>query len=64
MKVKKAIRDTTLLLEHFPYIGVKTDHSAVRMLGVARYPYLVFYTIAEERGEIFILNVRHSARQR
>jgi toxin ParE1/3/4 len=62
--VKRAIHASIGLLEHFPNLGVRTDRSAVRLLAVPRYPYLIFYTVVEERDEIFLINIRHSARQR
>ncbi len=45
LNVKKAVYDAIGLLEHFPYMGVRTDREKVRMLAVSRYPYLVFYTV-------------------
>lgn len=64
LNVKRAIHASISGLEGFPYLGVRTDRPKVRMLVVSRYPYLVFYTVTEERGEIFLLSIRHAARQR
>ena len=64
LQVKKAIYMATGLLELFPYLGVRTDRTGVRMLVIPRYPYLVFYTRNMAEKEVSILSIRHTSRQR
>jgi toxin ParE1/3/4 len=51
------------LLGKYPTIGRATDKEGVRVIGVRRYPYLVFYKILSDRDEVRILRVRHTARR-
>ena len=46
----------------FPDMGYLTDEPAVRVVPLGRFPYLVFYTMAD--GDVVILHVRHAARLR
>jgi toxin ParE1/3/4 len=62
--VVERIETLTALLEEFPLVGHLTDEDGVRMLSVVRYPFLIFYATDEAAGEIVILHVRHSARER
>lgn len=52
------------LLGEFPLIGHLTDETEVRVLPVVRYPFMIFYTIDATAGEVVILHVRHTARER
>jgi plasmid stabilization system protein ParE len=52
------------LIGELPFIGRVTDETGVRMVPVVRYPFLIFYTVNENAGEIVILHVRHAARVR
>ena len=44
-------------------MGRPTDKDGVRIMGVRRYPYVVFYKILPDRDEVRILRVRHTARR-
>jgi len=60
--VVAAIRKTAALLADYPRVGRETDIPGVRMLPVGRYPYLVYYKIAD--GDVVVVHVRHGARNR
>jgi plasmid stabilization system protein ParE len=51
---------TARLLAEYPGIGRQTDVPDVRVLPVARYPYLVYYTLVG--NELVVVHVRHGAR--
>ena len=57
------IEALVLLLGQLPRMGRTTDKAGVRVIGVPGYPYLIFYRILEEKDEVRILRVRHSARR-
>jgi addiction module RelE/StbE family toxin len=57
------IEELVSLLSEHPHIGRPTSKEGVRILSVGRYPYLVFYRVLEEKDEIRILRVRHTARR-
>ncbi|HEY3910998.1 MAG TPA: type II toxin-antitoxin system RelE/ParE family toxin [Stellaceae bacterium] len=63
-----AVRDAilrslqTLLL--FPAIGRRQNIQGVRKLVTRKYPYLIYYTVAEDEEEVVILAIRHAARSR
>lgn len=63
-RVKQRILRVIDLLRDFPKIGSSTDHAGVRMMVAHPYPYLIFYRVAEDAQEVWILDVRHGARQR
>jgi toxin ParE1/3/4 len=59
--VEAAIRRTVDLLSEFSGSGrALTQRPNVRVMPLARYPYLIFYTISVE--ELLILHIRHGAR--
>ncbi len=62
-KLLERIESFTLLLGQLPQIGRTTGKPGVRVIGVPGYPYLIFYRILEERDEVRILRVRHTARR-
>ena len=62
--VVERIEGLTVLLAEFPFLGHLTDETNVRMLSVVRYPFIIFYTIDDDAGEVVILHVRHSAQER
>jgi plasmid stabilization system protein ParE len=62
--VVERIEGLTTLLGEFPFLGHLTDETGIRMLSVVRYPFVIFYTINGEAGEVVILHVRHSAQER
>jgi toxin ParE1/3/4 len=59
-RVQARIKAIIDLLSDHPYIGVRTDDTAIRRLTTSPYPYLVFYEVTEM--EIIIHGVRHGAR--
>jgi plasmid stabilization system protein ParE len=61
MNVLAAIKASIDALASFPEIGRVVDDSQHRRLPVLRYPYVIFYRIAQD--DLLILHVRHSARQ-
>ena len=57
------IESLVLLLGQLPQMGRTTDKPGVRVIGVPGYPSLIFYRILEEKDELWILRVRHTARR-
>jgi toxin ParE1/3/4 len=60
-RVLEQIKRTIEMLPVFPLLGVVVNDEGDRRLGIARYPYLVFYH--EGQNDIFIDHIRHSARK-
>jgi toxin ParE1/3/4 len=60
-EVEKRIRASIGQLETFPFSGRPTDDPDIRMFPIVRYPYLVFYEVAD--GEIVIHRIRHGRRK-
>lgn len=59
--VDAAIRRAVDLLGEFSGSGrALTQRLNVRVMPLARYPYLVFYTVAAD--EVLVLHIRHGAR--
>jgi len=59
--VESKIRSTVDFLAEFSAGGRLLDQrKQVRVMPIARYPYLVFYTVKAD--EVIILHVRHGAR--
>ena len=63
-RVRAAIDASVQLLVEFPYTGRLLHSAGVRRLVTRRYPFLVYYLVDEDAGEVVILNVKHPARQR
>jgi plasmid stabilization system protein ParE len=63
-RVKTRILRLIDLLKHAPRIGSPTDREGVRMLVAHSYPYLIFYSVDDDRREVRILDIRHGARRR
>ena len=63
-KVKLRILSAIKLLRKFPGLGTLTDDEGTRMLVATPYPYLVFYEIDDQAGEVIVLHIRHGARDR
>jgi toxin ParE1/3/4 len=61
--VARRIEALVALLGRYPMMGRSTDKEGVRVMGVRRYPYVVFYRIIPNRDEVRILRVRHTARR-
>lgn len=62
-RVVRRVEALVLLLGRYPAIGRPTDKEGVRAMSVRPYPYVIFYKVLEERDEIRILRVRHTARR-
>ena len=59
--VKAEIVFTIGLLADFPELGVDRPHLEVRALGVARYPYTVYYRV--EGTDVWIIHIRDDRRK-
>jgi toxin ParE1/3/4 len=60
-QVVARVREIAAQLGRFPDMGHPKYKPGVRMITVRRYPYLIFYTVAND--EVLILSVRHGARR-
>jgi plasmid stabilization system protein ParE len=60
-RVRVHLVETINRLTDFPFLGRATDAPGVRVLALARYPYLIFYSVIMEY--VVILHVRHGARE-
>jgi toxin ParE1/3/4 len=59
--VEATVRSTIDLLSEFSGSGrLLTQRRNVRVMPLARYPYLIFYTVSAD--ELLILHIRHGAR--
>ena len=58
--VISGIQTTALLLAEYPGLGRVTDIAEIRVLPVARYPYLVYHLVNDD--EVIIVHIRHGAR--
>jgi plasmid stabilization system protein ParE len=61
-RVRSAIDNALNLLTSFPTIGVVHERD-VRKYVMPRFPYLIYYSIAEREQEIRIITIRHAARR-
>lgn len=59
--VLTTIRQRIVWLADFPLMAPETDEPGVRALPMVRYPYKVYYEVADD--EVRILHVRHTRRQ-
>ena len=64
LRVRAAILESLQNLVGFPRLGRAQKVAGVRKLVTRRYPYLVYYTVDEEAGEVVILTIQHPARER
>ena len=58
--VKAEIVFTIGSLADFPELGVDRPHLEVRALGVARYPYTIYYRV--EKTDVWIIHIRNDRR--
>lgn len=58
--VIRRIRATGRLLARHPGLGRDTDIPDIRVLPVARYPYLIYHTLTGD--ELTIVHMRHGSR--
>ena len=62
LRVRAAIRHAIELVATQPHIGIKNAREPkLRSRLVSRYPYRVHYLLHD--GEVWIIHIRHSARQ-
>ncbi|RZN10571.1 type II toxin-antitoxin system RelE/ParE family toxin [Bradyrhizobium genosp. SA-3] len=64
LRVRAAILESLQNLVRFPRLGRPQKVEGVRKLVTRRYPYLVYYTLDEEAGEVIILTAQHPAQER
>ena len=64
LRVRAAILESLQNLVRFPRLGRPQKVEDVRKLVTRRYPYLVYYTLDDEIGEVVILTIQHPARDR
>lgn len=64
LKVKAAILATFETLKTLPHSGKLQTTPNVRKLGVARYPYNVFYAVEVAGDEIVVFTIFHTSRAR
>lgn len=60
-RVKARIKKTAASLGTLPGMGRQSPRPNVRMIGVPRYPYVIYYRIVGD--EVQIIHIRHAARQ-
>jgi plasmid stabilization system protein ParE len=60
-RVLGAIKSSLDTLNFFPQIGLVVDNADHRRVPVLRYPYVIFYPIANEN--LLILHIRHTSRR-
>jgi len=59
-QVVRKVRATGRSLGRHPRLGRQTQVPSIRVIGVARYPYLMYYRVGE--GEVTIIHVRDGRR--
>ena len=64
LKVKAAILATFETPKTLPHSGMLQTTPGVRKLGVARYPYNVFYAVDDDADEIIVFTIFHTSRDR
>ena len=60
-RVLAAIKSSIDALSFFPQIGPLVDNAGHRRMPVLRYPYVIFYRVADD--ELLILHIRHTSRR-
>jgi plasmid stabilization system protein ParE len=61
-RVRAALEAALNILTSFPNIGVVQQRN-VRKYILPRFPYLIYYSIADREQEIRIVTIRHTARR-
>jgi toxin ParE1/3/4 len=64
LNVKYAILATFETLKTLPHVGKLQTTPGVRKLGVARYPYNIFYAVDADTDELVIFTIFHTSRDR
>jgi toxin ParE1/3/4 len=60
-RVGDAIRRSIARIADFPHSARPSGVAGIRELAVIRYPYIVFYSVDDDRREVHILRVRHTS---
>ena len=60
-RVLGAIKSSIDALSFFPLIGPLVDDARHRRMPVLRFPYVIFYRVADD--ELLILHIRHTSRR-
>lgn len=60
-RVISQIKHSIDLLAQLPNSGRPSEVIGIRELPIVRYPYIVFYTVDVDAGEVIILRVRHTS---
>jgi toxin ParE1/3/4 len=63
-RVRAAILHSLQNLVLFPRVGRAQTVPGVRKLVTQKYPYVVYYTVDEEREEVIVLTIQHPAQER
>lgn len=63
-RVRSAILRALQTVVQFPQSGRKQTTPGVRKVVALKYPYLIYYTADESAGQIAVLSIRHSGRER
>jgi toxin ParE1/3/4 len=61
VNVLGAIKSSIDTLSFFPEIGRLVDDAGHRRMPVLRFPYVIFYRVADD--ELLILHIRHASRR-
>lgn len=64
LRVRDAILRSVQTLSLFPEIGRKQSVAGIRKLPTRDFPYLIYYSVNRNAGEIAVLTIRHAARAR
>jgi toxin ParE1/3/4 len=62
IRVRNAIVETIGLILEFPSIGRAQNIAGVRKAIVRKLPFLIYYLVDTQSGEIVVLTIRHAAR--
>lgn len=62
--VARRIIDRAESLSEFPFLGTDIKRRGTRKLPVVNYPYVVLYKVDIAAAEVWILNIRHTARKK
>ena len=64
LRVRASILESIDILTAFPNAGRSQTTLGVRKLVTRRYNYLVYYSVDEAGSEVWVLSIKHPARQR
>lgn len=61
LSVKELLERRIASLADFPLAAPATDEPNIREMTIVRYPYKVYYELAED--EVWVLHIRHTSRR-